>query len=362
MAQENGARSRRLRQLGAAVLIGAALLAACWWRWWPPSPATVESCYVRACYVWLLAISVPVTEKTPFSITEWMLAAILLLFLARTISLMLQAGRRRLGWWRALARIATLGASIAAALYLGFLALWGLCYARAPIDRRLHWPAAQSEDQIADLARQLIRDAAADRASLGDVEVRECEPHLAKAVAEITSRLDHYLPRLPVRAKRVWPPGLLALNGTTGITSPWLHEAQIDPVLLPLEQPFTIAHEMAHVAGYASEAEASLIGYLACRQLDAPAVRYSGALALLPSALESLPDDLARQLVAEIPREVRADLSAIAARARRDRSRLLTLLSLKLYDSYLRNQGVSAGVRDYDRVIALLASYHQASG
>jgi len=361
MAQENGARSRRFWLMGSAVLIVAALLSACWWQWWPPSPAIVESFYVRGCYPILLAMTVPLTEKVSFSLTEWLLAGIVVFYAARVVMLLGRAWRRRVTWRRALGSLAVLGLTIAAALYLGFLTLWGICYARAPIDRRLHWPTSQTQDEITALAHRLIRDADANRTAIDETGVAACEASLAQAVAEVTWRLDHYRPRLPVRAKPVWPPGLLAITGTTGITSPWLHEAQFDPALLPIEQPFTIAHELAHVAGYASEAEASLIGYLACQAADLPAVRYSGALALIPLALVSLPDDLAREILVHMPIEVRADLAAIAERARRDRSQLLAKLSLALYDTYLRNQGVAAGVRDYDHVIALLASYDRAS-
>src|SRR5262249_36620096 len=149
----------------------AALLAACWWQWWPPPPGLVESLYVRACYLRLLALTVPVTEKIPFSITEWLLAGLIAGHGARAVFLVVRARQRRIAWRRALAHLAVLALTLGAALYLGFLALWGLCYARAPIDRRLRWPTLQNEADIAALAQRLVTEAAANRTELSEEEV-----------------------------------------------------------------------------------------------------------------------------------------------------------------------------------------------
>src|SRR5262249_38835403 len=71
-----------------------------------------------------------------------------------------------------------------------------------------------------------------------------------------------------------------------GMTNPFLLETLLAPDLLEVERPFVIAHEWAHLAGYADESEANFIAFLACRRADA-AARYSAALAIIGYAKPS---------------------------------------------------------------------------
>ncbi len=52
--------------------------------------------------------------------------------------------------------------------------------------------------------------------------------------------------------------------GVTGMMNPFGLETIVHPDLLPFERPFVLAHEWAHLAGHADEAEASAVGWLAC--------------------------------------------------------------------------------------------------
>src|SRR5262249_24706552 len=73
-----------------------------------------------------------------------------------------------------------------------------------------------------------------------------------------------------------------------GMTDPYFLEVIVNPDVLPFERPFVIAHEWAHLAGYANEEEASFVSWLTCIRGDAPA-RYSGWLAAYQHALAAVP-------------------------------------------------------------------------
>ena len=64
------------------------------------------------------------------------------------------------------------------------------------------------------------------------------------------------------------------------MTNPFFLEVIINPDLLPFEQPFVLAHEWAHLAGYADESEANFVAWLTCVQGDAagPLQRVAGAV------------------------------------------------------------------------------------
>ncbi|MFQ9022452.1 MAG: DUF3810 family protein [Parabacteroides merdae] len=68
---------------------------------------------------------------------------------------------------------------------------------------------------------------------------------------------------------------------------PFFTEYNLNPDLLPVQYPFTYAHEMAHVLGISSEAEANLYGFLVCSRSGVPEIRFSAYFALLPYVLSN---------------------------------------------------------------------------
>ena len=75
--------------------------------------------------------------------------------------------------------------------------------------------------------------------------------------------------------------------GVLGYMGPFFTEYNLNPDLLPVQYPFTYAHEMAHVLGISSEAEANLYGFLVCSRSGVPEIRFSAYFALLPYVLSN---------------------------------------------------------------------------
>ena len=53
------------------------------------------------------------------------------------------------------------------------------------------------------------------------------------------------------------------------MTDPFFLEVIVNPDVLPIERPFVVAHEWAHLAGYADESEANFVAWLTCAHGDA---------------------------------------------------------------------------------------------
>jgi hypothetical protein len=130
------------------------------------------------------------------------------------------------------------------------------------------------------------------------------------------------------------------------MTDPFLLETLIAPDLLDVERPFVIAHEWAHLAGYADESDANFVAWLACRRGDA-AAQYSAALALIGYAGPGRPLNQALDLGPRI------DIYAISYRYSRT-SQPLRLAARQGYDKYLKANRVERGVESYDAVVQLI--------
>ena len=61
------------------------------------------------------------------------------------------------------------------------------------------------------------------------------------------------------------------------MTDPYFLETLVAGDLLPFEQPFVVAHEWSHLAGYADEGDANFVGWLTCLG-GSDADHYSGWL------------------------------------------------------------------------------------
>jgi hypothetical protein len=175
---------------------------------------------------------------------------------------------------------------------------------------------------------------------------------LVRGLHEIEARLGRPRPTTPSRPKRTLFAPFFRAAGVDGMHAPFLLETLLNPDLTPPERPAVLAHEWAHLAGYAPEADASFVGLLAALRADVPS-QYSAWLSLFDHALAQLPAADRQSLVAQLASGPRADRAAIAERLQ-TRVDVVARASWETYDHYLKSQGVSEGVQSYTRVIELL--------
>jgi hypothetical protein len=141
--------------------------------------------------------------------------------------------------------------------------------------------------------------------------------------------------------------------GIDGMIDPFALEVIANPDLLPWERPFVAAHEWAHLAGYAHEAEANFVGWLTCLRGGADA-QYSGWLFLYWQIAGEVSSDDRQRLADRLDAGPRADIQAIVDRMLRGQLPLLRTASWTMYDHYLRANRVDEGVRSYGEVISLI--------
>ena len=323
--------SRRALWLGVFALAVAAALA-------PIPAAFVEHWYSRTFFPPLQHVLTGVTNLAPFALFDvlWVGA------IAGT-AVVLRRRVREHGWKRGLLRVAGGLARGAAVVYLVFLVTWGFNYRRVPMFEKV----AFDPDRVTQ---------AADSA-LGAMTARELNATYAAAHARPVS-LDplaasfqdtlRALGGSPItlgRPKQTLLGWYFHQTSIAGMTNPFLLETLTAPDLLDVERPFVIAHEWAHLAGYADESEANFVAYVACRHADA-AARYSAALAIIAYTHPGDP----RRVLDLGPR---IDIFAINQRYART-SGALRFAAKEGYDKYLKANRVERGIESYDAVVQLI--------
>ncbi|HET9531778.1 MAG TPA: DUF3810 domain-containing protein [Blastocatellia bacterium] len=329
----------------------------------PLPQSVVERFYSNGIYPVLQSILTPATNLAPFAVVDLLLiAAVAGLPIWWGIRLV-KAGRGHRG--QAAGRLLFHTVVLVAALFLVFELFWGFNYMRSPLARKLEYDERRlTTDGLKHLARetvaQLNRESAAARAERWPAE-EEWRARLHESFDQAVKEMGNRSGISPAAPKRSLLNSYFASAGIEGFVNPFGHEVILDRDLLPFERPFTLAHEWAHLAGFADESEASFVGLIACLRSDTAAIRYSGWVALyhhLPrpsvdSRSEMNQDSEAEEALRLSP-EVIADLRAIGERARRNIDEGISRLQARVYDGFLKANRVEAGIGSYGLMVRLV--------
>lgn len=266
-----------------------------------------------------------------------------------------------------LLRMALTVVNVALSIYAGFCLFWGVFYgadsfqdrsgltARGGTAAELTALTQRFADEVSALAPQVARDengcfavprqeifAAASAAYDGVVEEFDClhRPN-AMPKAFVSSRGMSYL-------------------DFSGFYFPFTGEANLNDESPAAYLPANICHELAHQQGVASEQECNFIAILAATTAENDAYRYSGYLmgyVHLANALYRADREAWQTVRDSLADTVRADLARNSAYwARFDG--LVNTAATKVYDGFLKSNGLSDGVQSYGAVVDLLLAYY----
>ena len=340
----------RRRPVWQVVLVGAAILMAAL----PVSRPAVESAYSHGVYPIVRQLVTAGTSRIPLVLFDWLLlgAAGILGWCAWRL---LRPGRQ--GRLRVLATLAARLTVLAAVLYLVFLTTWGLNYRRQTLAAKLGY----AEDRVTAAARDALAAAGVVHLNrlFDAIETRswpqfeELPADLGPAFERVQRELGAARPAPAVVPRRSVLTPYFRRAGIDGMFDPFSLQVLVNDTVLPFERPFVTAHEWAHLAGFAHEAEANFVAWLTCLEGD-ERMQYSGWLYLVARLLGAVSESSRAALGAQLGPGPRADYAAVRART----SRAVPIIrrnARRLNDGYLRANRVAGGVRSYGEVLQLAA-------
>ena len=320
-----------------------------------PLPAPwVERLYADAWYPRLQSFLTSWSNLSAISLFDTLIAVVSLVALVAWASVLRQAWRARS--LRPVFSPVMTTLTCAAGGYLWFQLAWGLNYARPPLEQTIGYDRDRvTLDALRALADRATNEANASYAaahSAGFPGNAEVPPTLVTALHDVERRLGRPRQTTPSRPKKSALALFFRISGVDGMHAPLLLETLLNPDLTPPERPAVLAHEWAHLSGYAPEADASFVGLLAALRAD-PSARYSAWLTIFDDAVGQLPASERRSFLARLGPGPQADRDAISERLR-SRVDVVARASWGTYDRYLKSQGVREGLQSYSRVIQLL--------
>ena len=265
---------------------------------------------------------------------------------------------------------ALLGAACAGlTVYVGFCYLWGVNYyvagfqelsgiyaedvAKDDLERVTRYFA----DRLIDTADAVERDEnglfAVSRQEIFEKSVR---------VYDETARRFLFLAFDDRPPKAVYFSRIMSCMDFTGVYCPFTGESNVNVDSPACLLPSTIAHELAHQRGIASEQECNFLAILSSTTCGDSAYEYSGWLLgyiYLGNALYGKDQSLWEPIYASLPETVRADLSDNNAYWRQFRDSTVKKASNRVYDSFLKGYGEEDGLQSYGTVVDMLVAYYK---
>ena len=242
-------------------------------------------------------------------------------------------------------------------IYAGFCLLWGVFYGA---------DSFQDKSGLTALTERFAREVSA----AGDQVQRDENSCFAvprsEIFAEAMSAYDGVVQVFDCLKKpAVMPKAFVSSRGMSyldfsGFYFPFTGEANLNDESPAAYLPANICHEMAHQQGIATEQECNFVAIMAATSADSAAYRYAGYLmgyVHLSNALYRV-DQAAWQTIRDsLPDAVRADLRQNSAYwAQFDG--LVNTAATKVYDGFLKSNGLTDGVQNYGTVVDLLLAYY----
>ena len=307
--------------------------------------------YATHGYPVISAVFSLVASPLPFSLEE----VVVIGFAVAFITVLVLAIRRKEGFWRWLGKTLRVAMWVVVWLYMG----WTNNYFRTPLYSRMGIERASYEEEA--FAQFLAGYTEALNASAETTAVCEWNQLESDIKEYYSSKVSDYgytalRPWQHVKNPLLNP--LYSAEGVLGFMGPFFCESQLNKDLLSGQVPFTMAHELAHLSGVTSEAEANYWAYSFCRQSDNLTIQYSGYLGLLPYAASSaaslLPEYRYAEWAATLSDKVKADYAVTRDYWEEKRMDLVDRIQHWIMDRFLKSNSVTEGARDYYGVIGMI--------
>lgn len=313
--------------------------------------------YARTVYPVLSAVLSRISSLFPFSVGDCFIYG----SIAGLIVYLVYAIVKRRSWKLTLGRMA----EYLLWVYVWFYMAWGMNYFRPDFYSRTEVPyAAYSEDSFRSFLSAYTDSLNASFVPFEKVDEAVVAAEVRKGYQEIAGRFGLVNPAGYLRPKPMLIPSLMSGVGVLGFMGPFFTEYNLNPDLLPVQYPFTYAHEMAHVLGISSEAEANLYAFLVCSRSEVPEIRFSAYMGLLPyvlgNAYQLLPEEEFGQWRETLSPEIKEVYNRKVAHWQALYSPAIGEIQDTVYDWFLKGNNIPSGRKNYSEVVALLMAINEA--
>jgi len=331
-----------------------------------------EHVYATYIYKWISQLISTVTGVLPFSLAEVIVVllpvVIIIILLRFFIKLFMEKQNRREKLFKGLLNVLCTGSIV---LFM-FTILAGMNYYRDSFGSYANLEVKDSTvEELYSLTKSLIKDANEFRTQIpltdqnGIFKLSMSITELSKIANEAYSKLSEDYPILGGSygvPKPIILSELMSQTEITGLFFPFTMEANVNVAVPDYTIPSTMLHELAHLRGFMKEDEANFLSYLAGMKSGNVEVRYSSTMLALITAGNALYDqdkDLYFEIRDRFSEGVIKDLRANSQYWAQYNDTVVSTVSNRINDTYLKANDQEDGVKSYGRMLDLLLAKYR---
>jgi hypothetical protein len=332
-----------------------------------------EQIYAKHIYKWISQLISSITGLFPFSVAELLVillpVVILVILLRFTLRMILDKKDRGERWKRGILNVLC---TISILLFL-FTILAGLNYYRYPFTSYSGLEVAESSvEELYSLTESLMLKANELRAQAtvvddyGAFKLSVSDTKLAKLANDAMRLLAEDYPVLEGAygaPKPILFSKLMSQTEITGIFFPFTMEANVNVDVPDYSIPVTMLHELAHLRGFMREDEANFVAYLAGIKSESVDLNYSStmlALIISGNALYDQSPELYFQVRTRYSDELVKDIRANTEYWQQYEDTVVSTVSNRINDTYLKANAQIDGVKSYGRMLDLLLAQYRS--
>ena len=309
-----------------------------------------------------------ISSTIPFSLDEWTILAFIFLLISYPIYGRIQKKKKWL-------QIISVEIEIIMWIYVWFYWGWGMNYYRESFYQRtdvkpITYDKVKFDAFLTDFSNGM-KQAYRECQSIGLAQSSDLFRPMndLTQLASIHNEIKSIYKRIPRKYGLTVPtsyqhPKYPSFNsvysnvGVLGFMGPFFAESHVNQELSMLEYPFTYAHELSHLLGISSEAEANLWAYIVCLQSSRPLIRFSGYIGLLSYVRANAMYLLSPSDFEAWDFSLSPDIHAINYRIHAywilRYNHTLGEIQSEIYTFFLKRNKISSGQKNYAQVVGML--------
>lgn len=333
----------------------------------------VEQIHALHVYKWLSQLISLITGLVPISLAEIIILILPILLVVLLIKFIIHLVKDRDNLKiNAVKGLINISCALSVVIF-SFTILGGLNYYRYPFSYYSNLEIEKySLEELYGLTMQLTEQANELRSQISrvdDKDVYDLSMSNYKLAKEANRAMKNLSKDYPVFSGRYAAPKPVLMSRfmsyaeITGIFIPFTMEANVNVDIPDYAIGYTMLHEMAHQRGFMREDEANYIAYLAGISSDNIDLQYSSAmLALISSgnALYSRDSDLYFEIRSIYSEGIINDIRANTEYWVKYEDTVVSTVSNKINDTYLKANAQVDGVQSYGRMVDLLLAKYRA--
>lgn len=250
-------------------------------------------------------------------------------------------------------------------IYVWFYLAWGLNYSQPHFYLRTSiTPVAYTPENFQRFTDSYLENLNNAYTEITFIDKETVCKEVVYGYTQISDTLGVHAPfHNSPRVKTMLFTSLTSMVGVKGSMGPFFCEFTLNGELPPSQYAATYAHELAHLLGISSEAEANFYAYQVCTRSNIPEIRFGGYFSILTHVLINARHLTTEEEYSKILKQIRPEITELSQANytywMEKYSPWLGNVQNLFYDLYLKGNKISNGRLNYSEVVGLLISYEE---